>query len=203
MAKKKYFIAPILNIFNNEIFQSVSIELNNYLLNIIKVDFEYYYYKKNYSNNYFKEFSGLILCGGGDLKKIKNYKNNILRDQIELKLLNRFVQLNKKILSICRGTQLIASQNGSKIFEVKNHITNNHKINFIDKKKKINYLNVNSFHKYAFNKIDNFEILSKSEDQNIEIIQNIKKKILGVMFHPERKNRSQKKVNYIIKNFLL
>ena len=48
---------------------------------------------------------------------------------------------------------------------------------------------------------DTFEILSTHYDNSLEIIQKFDKKILCLMFHPERKNLSQVKLK-MIKIFL-
>ena len=59
-------------------------------------------------------FSGLLLCGGGDIDPIRYGKQNISshginteRDELELKLLDSFVQKEKPVFGICRGHQLI------------------------------------------------------------------------------------------------
>ena len=48
----------------------------------------------------------------------------------------------------------------------------------------------------------NFIGIAYSKDKNIEIAYSSKYRILGLMFHPERKNKSQKEINNIIQKFL-
>ena len=46
-----------------------------------------------------------------------------------------------------------------------------------------------------------FEIIGATKDNNIEIALN-KKKFLGLMFHPERKNKDQLLINTLINKFI-
>ena len=64
-------------------------------------------------------------------------------------------------------------------------------------------MNVNSFHNYVIKKTNNnFQDLYCSKDGNVEISFNSKNLILGLMFHPERKNIDQKKIDQILINYL-
>ena len=64
---------------------------------------------------------------------------------------------------------------------------------------KFKKLNVNSFHNYGIEKINKkFKIISKSNDGLIEIAEHNNKKILCMMFHPERSCGSQIKLRRII-----
>ena len=49
---------------------------------------------------------------------------------------------------------------------------------------------------------ENFKCIGKSKDNSIEIAILKQKKVLCLMFHPERKNKSQKSINKLITNFL-
>ena len=84
------------------------------------------------------------------------------------------------------------------------HVRQNHNLKiynskFISQKK----LKVNSFHEYCIKKIPkNFKIISKASDNTIEIAEHKNKKILCLMFHPERKMGSKKVLMKSIKKFL-
>jgi gamma-glutamyl-gamma-aminobutyrate hydrolase PuuD len=165
-----------------------------------KIKFNIYplspYHENTFTN--FKKIDGIIFSGGNDLFSINKSRENFLRDTFEKKILDKLI--NKKIpkLFVCRGMQLLASMHGLKLFKSNAHIKKNHQINFIGKK-----LNVNSYHNYTIKKsIKNFEILAfHSKDNTIEIMQQRKKKILCLMFHPERKSINQILVDQIFKNF--
>ena len=68
---------------------------------------------------------------------------------------------------------------------------------------KSKYLNVNSFHNYGVTKLPNkFNIIAMHKDKSIEITEHKDYKILCMMFHPERANNSQKKIDLYLKKFL-
>lgn len=161
-------------------------------------------FKKN--NIDFKDLeksNGLILAGGGDLYKYKKNKINKIRENYEKKLFRYYYRKNKPILAICRGFQLIADIHGIKLKKINNHVKKFHllKINksrFINDKKII----VNSFHNYSIKKLPkNFIKISDTNDGSIEIAEHKSKKILCLMFHPERKMKSSKNILTSIKNF--
>ena len=149
-------------------------------------------------------FDCLIISGGGDIYDISKNKRDNMRDKFEIKLLNHFLKHNKPIIAICRGFQLIGSLYKNKLVRIKNHVRKNHKI-YLYKNKylKLKNLVTNSFHNYGFLKLNtNFNCIGKSKDKSIEIAILKKKKVLCLMFHPERKNTNQSSINKLISNFL-
>ena len=162
----------------------------------------YLNYKKKFSAK-IKEAKGLILLGGGDIYKYNKKKENEVRDKIEIKLFKEFYKTNKPILAICRGFQLIMHLNKISLIKKNGHTRKKHKLiikdsRFIRHKK----LNVNSFHNYSIFKLpNNFESVSEHQDGSIEIAEHKTKKILCLMFHPERKMKSQKILLKDLKKF--
>ena len=152
----------------------------------------------------FKKIDGVIFSGGNDLQIFDKKKENIFRDKNEKKIFNLAILHKIPILAVCRGYQLIASIFNHKLIYINNHIKKNHTIyisnNSLTSLKKIN---VNSFHNYAvINSSKNFEIIGKHKDETIEVIYSKKKNILCLMFHPERKNISQKIIDNLISKHL-
>jgi len=151
-----------------------------------------------------KKADGLILLGGGDIYKKKKIKENQIRDKFEKKMFKLFYESNKPILAICRGFQLIMDIYKIKLIKMNGHVRQNHNLKiynskFISQKK----LKVNSFHEYCIKKIPkNFTIISKASDNTIEIAEHKNKKILCLMFHPERKMGSKKVLMKSINKFL-
>ena len=158
--------------------------------------------KINY--NLLKESKGLIISGGGDIYKVSKKKIDKIRDDIELKLYNYFKKQNKPILAICRGYQLIINFNGSSVKKIKDHVRKSHDLKIINSKFiNLKKINVNSFHKFGlFNNVNNFKKTGFHNDGSIEILEHKTKKILCVMFHPERTMKSQKKIFSEIIKFL-
>ncbi len=162
---------------------------------------------KNLSNF----LDGLIITGGDfdinpkiySQKKIgsRNFKNK--RTSFEIKIFKEFLKLNKPILGICGGAQLMnIASGGTLIQDLKkkpiNHEQLNprnqtsHKINVYKKSKlyeicKINTFKVNSAHHQAIKKIGkDLKISAISSDGIIEGIEHIKHKwCIGLQWHPE------------------
>lgn len=169
-------------------------------LNILPISFNQ---KKKIDFSNLRSASGLIIAGGGDLYKYKKTKENKIRDDYEKVLFNFFLRKNKPILTICRGFQLLVNLNNIKLFKIKNHIRKFHNLK-LNKSKFISHssLNVNSFHKYYINKLPkNYINISTTQDGSIEIAEHKNKKILCLMFHPERSMGSKKLILKSLKNF--
>ena len=150
-----------------------------------------------------KKIHGIIFSGGNDLFNNHKNKENRYRDTMEKKLLKYNLVKNIPILGICRGFQLISSYFKKSTKKCKNHVGKSHNLSlakskFIDFKK----LTVNSFHNFGvYDLSNNFDIISLHKDKSIEIAEHKSKNLLCLMFHPERNNFSQTKVDKMIKQF--
>ena len=178
-------------------------DLSNYInklgLNILPLSI-----KKNQINSEnLRLAKGLILSGGGDIYKYKKNKINKLRDSIEIKLFNYFSKKNLPILLICRGFQLMIDMHKIKLFKQKNHVRKSHLLKLSNSKfLKHSKLSVNSYHNYSIKKLPvNYINVASTKDGSIEIAEHKSKKILGLMFHPERNMKSKELVLKSIKNF--
>ena len=178
-------------------------DLSNYInklgLNILPLSI-----KKNQINSEnLRLAKGLILSGGGDIYKYKKNKINKLRDSIEIKLFNYFSKKNLPILLICRGFQLMIDMHKIKLFKQKNHVRKSHLLKLSNNKfLKHSKLSVNSYHNYSIKKLPvNYINVASTKDGSIEIAEHKSKKILGLMFHPERNMKSKVLVLKSIKNF--
>jgi gamma-glutamyl-gamma-aminobutyrate hydrolase PuuD len=198
MNKKKAFIAPVVleNKYKKYIF-TVNQDWINFAKHIdINLSFDLSLSYKKISNL----FDLLIICGEGDLFSFSKKKNDSVRESLEKNLINHFIKKKKPILAICRGMQLINHLYGGSIKKIKDnsHVRKNHIVFFKEKK-----INTNSYHNYKINKVSKeFNILGMTKDKTVEIIYNKKKNIFCTMFHPERKNIDQKKINTLIKKFI-
>ena len=161
---------------------------------------------QNYSENFKKstKISGIIIPGGNDIYKIKKNKINFLRDKLEYKLINYSLRNKIPLLGVCKGFQVIADFYNGKLAKCTNHVGTFHNLKINKKSRFINSktLNVNSFHNYGVKKLsDNFNVISKTNDQFIEIAEHKFEKILCFMSHPERFSKSEKKLKLVIKRF--
>ena len=115
---------------------------------------------------------GLIVTGGGNIYQKEKKFNNLIRDENEKQIISFFKKKNLPILAICRGFQLICFLNNIKLYKIDNHVKKNHNI-----------------YKIALHK-----------DRTIEIAKIKNTKIYLFMFHPERDNNDQNKIDHLVKN---
>lgn len=163
------------------------------------------YRNLNYSSFADLKIKAVILSGGNDLYIFKKNILNKKRDLIENKLL-KICQKNRiPILAVCRGYQFITKKFYGKLIKTNNHTSQNHKINLIKNnflKTKKQEINVNSFHTYKVVKLPkSFFSIGVANDKSIELAYSPQKRILAMMFHPERKNYSNKIIKKLIFNF--
>lgn len=167
---------------------------------------------------------GIILSGGPDVDAGYFGQNNMpysreispIRDSMELFLVQQALTVNKPLLGICRGIQVINIAAGGSIFQ-DIYAENNSDIKLIQHSQmaprwhqihsigivnstclhgvfRRESLKVNSFHHQAVREVaPGFIINASSEDGIIEAISNENKKFaLGVQWHPENLWRKDK-----------
>lgn len=126
--------------------------------------------------------TGVILTGGNSLQKCGGEAAE--RDEMEKKILDYALQRNVPVFGFCRGMQVIVDYFGGKLGNVEGHVAVRHKISGEIERK-----GVNSFHGQACYDVNQpLEILAKAEDGVLEAVCNREKKILGIMWHPERED---------------
>lgn len=185
MVHKKFInigiIPSIKETYKNQFEFSLDIRIFNLLDKIFK---NYKSFIVN-ENDTLSDIDIVIILGGNDIKKFNNKKNNIIRNRTDLKILKLCLKKNIKILGICYGAQIIAKYFKSEMTKVKNHV-GSHEIIFFKKEK--NYTKkVNSFHNIAISKLKKPLIkLAIAKDFTCEAFTHKNKKILGIMWHPER-----------------
>ncbi|MFA5576547.1 MAG: gamma-glutamyl-gamma-aminobutyrate hydrolase family protein [Tissierellaceae bacterium] len=158
---------------------------------------------------------GIIFTGGPDILPLIYGENPIKeiglitsrRDEYELGLFKKVYQMEKPILGICRGSQLMNVALGGNLYQDINvqvantlgHVSKStsadefyHQISIVEdsrlykifEKKKIN---VNSYHHQAIKELGNdLRVIALSEDGIIEGIEGTGRGfVLGLQFHPE------------------
>ncbi len=120
---------------------------------------------------------GIILSGGNELGEYVN------RDKTEEIMISFAYRRKLPLLAICRGMQMLASLNGSRLIEIDNHVNKKHEI------KGLYNATVSSFHNYSIDKIpEGFDLIASTKDGSIEGIRHKKLNWEGWMWHPEREN---------------
>jgi len=155
-------------------------------------------HKKTNNLKIFKDVKGIVLSGG-PLNVYQSHK---------IKFNKKIIELDIPILGICFGHQIISKIMGGKVKQSKFREFGLAKV-----KKKNNSLLVKNF--FSKNNVNNvwmshadqvsklpkgFKIIASSKNSNLTIIENNKKKLYGVQFHPEVTHTDKGKI--LLKNFL-
>jgi len=135
------------------------------------------------------KLDGIILSGGDNIGEFPK------RDKTEKELLEYGIQNKIPILGVCRGLQIINEFFGGRIIKSNSgkHVGKNHQILLENefKKRFFERVEVNSFHNniIAENQIGKNlqKFASDEEDKTVEGICHREFPIIGVMWHPERK----------------
>lgn len=158
---------------------------------------------------------GVLVTGGGDIDPTlfgEEPHPNLgsicpERDEFEFNLIKEMLQLDKPVLAICRGCQImniavggdmyqdIYSQISSELLQHYQKAPRNHASHFVELKegtlfKKLmndSKLKVNSFHHQAVRELgDDFQVSAVSSDGIIEAYESTKHKFaMGIQWHPE------------------
>ena len=124
----------------------------------------------------------LILSGGNDIGDVEQ------RDLTERYLLSWAEKNRNPALGICRGMQMMGIYAGGELIQVDGHVGVEHKLQDGDKPSDIFSESVNSFHNQVLRECpENFKILAKSEDGNLEAIMHKELPWEAWMWHPERR----------------
>ena len=168
-------------------------------------------HEKKFTDSFGKLLDGLIITGGDfdidpkiynqSKKGSKNIKSK--RTNFEIKIYNKFIELNKPIMGICGGAQLINVASGGTLIQDLNKKPINHEqINprnqtshyiSINKNSRLfrickkNKIKVNSAHHQSVKKISkDFKVSATASDGVIEAIEHKKHRwCIGLQWHPE------------------
>ena len=117
-----------------------------------------------------------------------------LEDNEYIKDLNKFnwlKEIDKPILGICSGAQIVASLFGGKIIKNKEIGMVEVNGNLFGKTR----FQVYSLHQNGISNLNAFEVLAKSKN-SIQAIKHKSREVYGVMFHPEVRN------NWVVEKFI-
>tara|TARA_Y100001980_G_C14552784_1_gene337340 strand:+ start:1461 stop:2126 length:666 start_codon:yes stop_codon:yes gene_type:complete len=161
-----------------------------------------------------EKFDVLILSNGNDIIHDNLNKDNdssLIRDVTEKLIIEYALENRIKILGVCRGAQMLNIFFGGNLIYKKtdSHVSKVFKKkivdNFFSEYLNSTTLNTNCYHRYFIvkDKIPKELIpFAISEDGYVEGFYNIRKKILGIQWHPERDFKDNALSEKIVLQFL-
>ena len=154
--------------------------------------------KKNISKLFLKHTPDIIILTGGNDIHIKNSIKTIniskKRDDFEIALIKYAIKKSVPLLGVCRGMQIINIFFKGKISQIKDHVNKKHKIYYSEKYDNYFTNTVNSFHNWGIKKKDlstQLNEIAVDQSGNIESFVHKNKSIIGIMWHPERRNNKK------------
>ena len=185
---------------------------------------------KKYISDLASKIDGLVLTGGSDISPFLYGEEPLEqlgeicpeRDEFEINLIREVISLEKPVLAICRGFQLVNVAFGGNLYQdityiskVKNQhwqktdpIFPIHSVR-IDEQSSLhkifgNKTYVNSLHHQVIKKVaDGFRAIAWSNDGVIEAIEKEEKSyVLGVQWHPEEMRGDQFNMIELFKDFI-
>lgn len=200
-----------INIYN-EIEDCINVNWTKFIEKLNYIPFYIPTMSKEKTISYFEkfEFDGVILTGGNDVYPQKNTNKIVsklskIRNDVENEVLNNCLRKDIPVLGICRGMQYINTYLGGGLSIIQNHSGNFKHLIINESKGQYKFpKRVNTFHNYGIPnnlKSNCIKTLAKDEKDNIEAFCHVEKKILGIMWHPEREKPFSKLDLDLVKEF--
>lgn len=135
---------------------------------------------------------GFLLTGGNDLSSLTTCSLSKLRDEHEIQIIEYAVAHRLPLIGVCRGAQLISEKFGSSLKPVYGHVCTEHTLIHTQNSKVYNIIKnidiANSYHNFIIhNVLSSINVVSTTKEGHIEAIEHAHHPILGIMWHPERR----------------
>jgi len=150
--------------------------------------------------------NGLLLSGGNSIASLDPSADDAApeRDAFELAIISEALNRSIPIIAVCRGMQILNKYMGGRVSPIKGHVAVRHTLLSLDSLHPLPET-TNSYHKWSIGPDDLAEDLTPiatDKEGNIEAFQHIEKKLLGIMWHPEREHPFNELDIQLIKSFL-
>lgn len=190
---KRIAIIPVVReIYKKQYEASVDIKLIKFLNKVYKKNnIEIIFDDKKFET---KKYDLLVITGGNSL--LNKTKHDKIRHSLTQNIIKKALKTNILIFGICYGAQILAKNFESKlIFNKRNHI-GYHTLKINNK-----LILVNSYHNTVIKKLGKDLIsIGVAKDNTIEFFRHKKKRIIGIMWHPERYKKIKKIDQKIFQN---
>tara|TARA_B100000787_G_scaffold167487_1_gene154354 strand:- start:505 stop:1089 length:585 start_codon:yes stop_codon:yes gene_type:complete len=178
---------------------AINLIIDNDLINFVRKCYPKYEIKILYNTKIRCKLDLIISSGGNTIVTLDKSADNNFRRKLDNYYLNIAIINNISFLGICHGAQHVANYFKSEIIKKLHHTRKNHPIKFFSEKS----ITVNSYHDYAVIRLGkNLEKIAWTIDGSIEAFKHKKKKILCIMWHPERYKQIKKFDIEFIKKYL-
>lgn len=132
----------------------------------------------------------VILSGGNSIASLDPSASDVApeRDAFESAVVAHAVDTGTPVIGVCRGMQVLNLYFGGELLEIDGHVATRHPLRPCSDAYSLP-IEVNSYHQYcipATGLSTAFTPLGFDEDGNIEAFCHKEKRILGIMWHPER-----------------
>ena len=191
---KVLIIPTIREIYKNQFEYCVDLRLVDFIKKIFKKP-SIEIYDSAIKNNY--DF--IVFAGGNSL--ITQTRADKNRKKINNKIYKFAIKKNIKMLGICHGCHFLPKKNNFVIKKGKNHV-GSHRVVFDINKNRFKKF-VNSYHNeiIKLKKTKTINIFGTGEDNTVEAFHIKTKRILGIMWHPERYKKFKYFDKKLIKGF--
>lgn len=136
--------------------------------------------------------AGLLLTGGNDVGTVSDDPLSARRDRLETTLCDIAGTEGWPILGVCRGLQFLAVRHGMPLGRVEGHAGSRHAIGFeADSRWMARHgaREVNSYHGFAPREAGGgLRVAARAGDGVVEALEHPERRVLGVMWHPERES---------------
>ena len=149
---------------------------------------------------------GLLLSGGNSIASLDPSADDAApeRDAFELAIISEAINRNIPIIGVCRGMQILNIFMGGRLSPIEGHVAVRHKLISRSNPHPLPEI-TNSYHEWSIAPDDLSKDLipiATDEDGNIEAFQHVDKKLLGIMWHPEREHPFNELDIQLIESFL-
>lgn len=137
------------------------------------------------------ELDAVILSGGNSIAVLDETANDAApeRDAFEAELLNQLFVRDIPVLGVCRGMQMINHHLGGTLSACVGHVATRHHLNVAPAFQTLIATPVNSFHGYGISPSDlapHLTPIAHDEGGLVEGFVHVQKRLMGIMWHPER-----------------